>query len=616
VGNNSIKTINKAFKTTINVNPLLIELFKQFSGNRRFIYNQLLNILDNAAKSNIKKIAYSTKKNKPTLKQQEKLLANYDKLSDDKKPSYSSLYNDNNISIYSKKGLQNILTTLQDDYDFLGYSHSQMNQESAHALSKAYTNFLSNKPSLKNSGKPNFKKKHNINSFYLPNQDNIFLDLSSKEIYIKPLQRFVEAKLDSTKNHKDKKLYKNFSKIFIPNKTKIPKEFFDSTSKKNLKITGITISIDRYNNVSCSINYKYEKIIKKQFTEKEILNTIKNNRVIGIDIGLKNKTIDNVGNKFKSIIDNKTYKKLEVEQKKLKRKLSKKVEYNKEKLLKVKLINKIIKSNPKKFSKNKYKNYSKSERNLFFNSKEGISAQKSTSITKKRMNKVIKLSKKKNNKYLKNQNNINYALSFPNVLKTDHRFTKGEWKIIYNDLNIKKLTKNISKLETKLTNIRNDENHKLSSYIVDNYDYIFMEDLTLKGMQKLWGNKIKKLQLGKLIKMIKYKAKNQGKVFIQINKWFPSTKSCSNCGNVKTKDEISLKDRTYHCNECDFIEDRDINAAINILKEGIRTYLLSIQNENNSKNNIILELNKENKDLMKRITSALSPLMVNSVNVI
>ena len=59
-------------------------------------------------------------------------------------------------------------------------------------------------------------------------------------------------------------------------------------------------------------------------------------------------------------------------------------------------------------------------------------------------------------------------------------------------------------------NARKDENHKISKEIVDNNDFIFMEDLTLKGMQNLWGNKIKQLGLGQLTMFIKYKAENQG----------------------------------------------------------------------------------------------------------
>ena len=68
---------------------------------------------------------------------------------------------------------------------------------------------------------------------------------------------------------------------------------------------------------------------------------------------------------------------------------------------------------------------------------------------------------------------------------------------------------------------------------------------------------------------VKYKAENQGKYFIKIPKHYPSTQTCSNCGNVKDKEnKLKLNDRVYHCNVCGFTKDRDVNAALNIMKKG------------------------------------------------
>jgi len=98
-----------------------------------------------------------------------------------------------------------------------------------------------------------------------------------------------------------------------------------------------------------------------------------------------------------------------------------------------------------------------------------------------------------------------------------------------------------------------------------------MEDLIIKGMQKLWGNKIGKLNLSNLVSLIKYKAESQGKIFYQIDRWFPSSKQCYNCKNVKSK--LKLSERTYNCLECGYKKDRDINASDNILLEGIMDLL-------------------------------------------
>ena len=98
-----------------------------------------------------------------------------------------------------------------------------------------------------------------------------------------------------------------------------------------------------------------------------------------------------------------------------------------------------------------------------------------------------------------------------------------------------------------------------------------MEDLTLKGMQSLWGNKIKQLGLSQLVNFIKYKADSQGKVFYKINRFYPSTKTCCSCNNKKN---LKLSDRIYNCEKCGISIDRDINASINILIEGIKNWII------------------------------------------
>jgi hypothetical protein len=95
--------------------------------------------------------------------------------------------------------------------------------------------------------------------------------------------------------------------------------------------------------------------------------------------------------------------------------------------------------------------------------------------------------------------------------------------------------------------------------------------------------------------MIKYKTENQGKYFVKISRWYPSTKTCSNCKNKKN--DITLNDRIYHCDNCKIIIDRDINAAINILREGIKLFLQDITNE------LYLPI-----DLWRRIDTAINQL--------
>ena len=72
----------------------------------------------------------------------------------------------------------------------------------------------------------------------------------------------------------------------------------------------------------------------------------------------------------------------------------------------------------------------------------------------------------------------------------------------------------------------------------------------------------------KFVELLKYKADWYKRELIQIDKFFPSSKLCSNCGNIKK--DLTLKDRVYHCDCCECIIDRDYNASLNILEEGLR----------------------------------------------
>ncbi len=136
--------------------------------------------------------------------------------------------------------------------------------------------------------------------------------------------------------------------------------------------------------------------------------------------------------------------------------------------------------------------------------------------------------------------------------------------------NYKKQTLKLAKLHRKVQNQRQHRNHSISKKLIDIYDFIGLESLSVlqmmskenKGMKGL-RNAISNASWFDFSSKLKYKmAESQGH-FIQIDKYFPSTKLCFNCG--KTRD-IDLSERIYTC-ECGYQEDRDINAAKNILAE-------------------------------------------------
>lgn len=134
--------------------------------------------------------------------------------------------------------------------------------------------------------------------------------------------------------------------------------------------------------------------------------------------------------------------------------------------------------------------------------------------------------------------------------------------------NRNKQRKRVAKLHEKTANQRKDFLHKLSKQITNVYDVICVEDLNMQNMaQSLnFGKSVSDNGWGMFVTQLNYKLEDQGKQLVKIDKWFPSSKTCSNCGMVK--ETLSLSERTYCCEVCGFREDRDINAAINIRNQG------------------------------------------------
>lgn len=124
----------------------------------------------------------------------------------------------------------------------------------------------------------------------------------------------------------------------------------------------------------------------------------------------------------------------------------------------------------------------------------------------------------------------------------------------------------VAALHERVTNQRKDFLHKKSHQLASQYDCIVIEDLNMKGMSQSlhFGKSVADNGWGMFTTFLHYKLLEQGKHLVKINKWFPSTKTCSNCGHVKN---VALSERLYSC-ECGFVRDRDWNAAINIKNEG------------------------------------------------
>ena len=131
--------------------------------------------------------------------------------------------------------------------------------------------------------------------------------------------------------------------------------------------------------------------------------------------------------------------------------------------------------------------------------------------------------------------------------------------------NRKKAVEKLSKAHLKIRNKRKDFLHKSSSKIVHkNHGTICVEDLNVKGMIKnhRLAKSISDVGWGMFYSFLKYKCEWNGKNFLDIGKFEPSSKMCSTCAAIKS--DLKLSDREWTCNKCNMIHDRDINASINI----------------------------------------------------
>ena len=127
----------------------------------------------------------------------------------------------------------------------------------------------------------------------------------------------------------------------------------------------------------------------------------------------------------------------------------------------------------------------------------------------------------------------------------------------------------LARKHRKIANQREDFHWKLAHQLTDEYDEIRLEDLNLKGMKALWGRKVSDLGFADFVKKLVYLAQKKGVRITFIDKWYPSSKTCSVCGAVN--EALNLRDRNWRCNDCGTVHDRDRNAAINIFRVGAST---------------------------------------------
>jgi len=145
---------------------------------------------------------------------------------------------------------------------------------------------------------------------------------------------------------------------------------------------------------------------------------------------------------------------------------------------------------------------------------------------------------------------------------------------------------NLARLYEKIENRKRDWIHKITLLLSKHFDCVILENLNIRGMQRFNSGLSKSVSLdfswNQFVTILKYKMEQKGKHLILVDRYFPSSKLCSECGYKK--EDLELSDREWVCPKCQVHHDRDVNASVNLKNEGIR---------NLKENNIMIINNDE-----------------------
>jgi putative transposase len=135
--------------------------------------------------------------------------------------------------------------------------------------------------------------------------------------------------------------------------------------------------------------------------------------------------------------------------------------------------------------------------------------------------------------------------------------------------NRKKTVKKLAKQHARVAHMRRDATHKLTTHLVKHHALVAIEDLHVSGMLKnhKLAQAVSDGNFGEIRRQLTYKATLSGTHLVVIDRFYPSSKTCSACGYVKEK--LALRERTYLCEACGMVLDRDVNAAINLLQKAL-----------------------------------------------
>ena len=187
-------------------------------------------------------------------------------------------------------------------------------------------------------------------------------------------------------------------------------------------------------------------------------------------------------------------------------------------------------------------------------------------------------------------------LSDGTVIENPRHLKKSEQKLKRAQRELSRKTKDsnrrakakakVARIYAHVANQRNDALHKLTTHLANKYSEISIEDLNVVGMAKNHhiAKSVMDASFGEFRRQLEYKSARTGAKLNIVDRWYPSSKTCSRCGRVKTK--LSLSERTYKCDGCGLTMDRDLNAAINIRVAGSAPETINAHGGTGSRNDL------------------------------